>query len=90
VNAYHMLLARLNDTRMTTTPRLKVSIVSSHPTSKTYHLPESDFDVTLNDRDPRSLTEVPAPTRTFRVHSSISSRSSTRSTIRRQTAPRQP
>jgi hypothetical protein len=85
INAFHMLLSRLNETRQPTTPKLKVTIASTHPTSKAYRLPESDFDVTLNDRDPRSLTEIPPPTRTFRNQSSVSSRGSSRSLIRRPT-----
>jgi hypothetical protein len=90
LNAYYMLLARLNDTRELTTPKLKVTISSTHPSAKTYRLPDSDFDVNYSDRDPRSLTEIPAPTRTFRSQSSVSSRGSNRQTIRRPTAPRHP
>jgi hypothetical protein len=90
LNAFYMLLARLNDTREPTTPKLKVSISNTHPSSKTYRLPDSDFDVILNDRDPRSLTEIPPSPRTFRSQSSVSSRGSTRQTLRRPTVSRHP
>lgn len=87
LNAYHMLLARLNENRYDTTPRMKVSIVNSHPTAKCYILPSSDFDVHLNNRDPASLSEIPAPSRTFYSSSPSSSRGSTRQPVRRTTNP---
>jgi hypothetical protein len=88
LNSYHMILARLNDIRHTTTPRMKVSLVNALSTAKCYRLPSSDFDVDLCSRDPSTLTEIPPSPRRSHPPASSSSRGSGRILTRRATLQR--
>jgi hypothetical protein len=83
-----MILARLNDIRHTTTPRMKVTLIDVLPARKCYRLPSSDFDVDLSSRDPTTLSEIPPSPRRSHPPASSSSRGSGRVLTRRATMQR--
>jgi hypothetical protein len=90
LNSYYMILTRLNETVLPNTPKLKVTIEQTHPSSKCYRLPPNHFDVDLKTRDPSTLSEVPMSMRHSHHPPTTSSRSSVHSSTRRPLRPRAP